>query len=576
MKELDTLRQISATIDNPDNSLAATLESVVHLLPTAFTDPDRTTARIRYDGIDASTDSGSCAAPDHSHIVPISDDTDLEIQIATDGTEQEVLDEEIALIETVAVLLQQYVERSKNVSELERTKDVLLHAERLGKTGAWEFNLETGSMYWTKGAKRIHGLQDGNIDSVDEIYEVIHPDHRERVRETIETAIEQGTVGEVTAPIIRPDGTERTLHIEAEIETDASDRLLRGFIQDITTRQERNRELREAKNRLDVALSEAKAGIWEWNLETDELFWSDELLDLLGLTREEFDRKFQTFDSLLHPDDSEAVNAALETALETGKPYRVEQRIRNASGEYLWFDVRGLVLANADPRRMVGIGIDITDRKEQEFQLQRQRDRLEEFASVVSHDLRNPLNVITGRLALAKEDCESPHLDSIERSATRMEELIEDLLTLARRGEQVNSMDPVDLPHVITNCWGNVSTTRASIAVETDQTILADQNRLQQLFENLFRNAIQHGGADVTVTVGSLADGFFVEDDGVGIPAAKRERVFETGYSTGSEGTGFGLSIVQQIVHAHGWEIRATEGSDGGARFEITNVDRAQ
>lgn len=86
-------------------------------------------------------------------------------------------------------------------------------------------------------------------------------------------------------------------------------------------------------------------------------------------------------------------------------------------------------------------------------------------------------------------------------------------------------------------------------------------------------NAVELTTPDVTVSVGELPGGFYVADDGPGIPPAERERVFDTGYSTTDDGTGFGLSIVQRAVDAHGWEITVTEGTDGGARFEITGVD---
>lgn len=93
-----------------------------------------------------------------------------------------------------------------------------------------------------------------------------------------------------------------------------------------------------------------------------------------------------------------------------------------------------------------------------------------------------------------------------------------------------------------------------------------------QLLENLFRNAVEHGGPDVTVEVGALEDGFFVEDDGPGIPSDARDEVFDVGYSSADDGSGFGLSIVRRIATAHGWDISVTEGTDGGARFEITDV----
>jgi PAS domain S-box-containing protein len=211
--------------------------------------------------------------------------------------------------------------------------------------------------------------------------------------------------------------------------------------------------------------------------------------------------------------------------------------------------------------------------RSRERRLTRQNDRLEEFASIVSHDLRNPLNVAEGRLELAQEDCDSAQLDHIEQAHDRMKALIEDLLVLAREGRDVTDIEAVDLATMVDSCWANVETADATLLVDTEGSIRSDENRLKQVFENLFRNAVEHGGEDVTVTVGELENGFYVEDDGLGIPDEKREAVFEVGYSTGQVGTGFGLGIVAEIVEAHDWDIHLVEGTDGGARFEITGVE---
>jgi PAS domain S-box-containing protein len=217
--------------------------------------------------------------------------------------------------------------------------------------------------------------------------------------------------------------------------------------------------------------------------------------------------------------------------------------------------------------------------------LERQNDRLEEFASVVSHDLRNPLNVAQGRTELAAADCDSEHLDAVSRAHTRMETLISDLLRLAREGEQVRETQPVRLSELVESCWETVETDDASLTVERDLRFRADANRFRQVIENLVRNALEHGGRNVAITVGALGDGhadgagstaseagFFVEDNGPGIPPKSREDVFDAGYSTSQEGAGFGLRIVEQVVTAHGWSIDVTDGAAGGARFEITGV----
>jgi signal transduction histidine kinase len=206
-------------------------------------------------------------------------------------------------------------------------------------------------------------------------------------------------------------------------------------------------------------------------------------------------------------------------------------------------------------------------------ELARQNERLEEFASVVSHDLRNPLNVARGRFELATEGRDGEHVAAVERAHERMSDLIDDLLTLARGGDSVGDAEPVPLADVVRNCWRTVDTADATIHVDAASAVYADRSRLQQLLENFLRNSVEHGGDGVTVTVGELDDGFYVADDGPGIPAGERENVFDAGYSTSTDGTGFGLSIVREVADAHGWTVRAVESDDGGARFEVTGVE---
>lgn len=236
----------------------------------------------------------------------------------------------------------------------------------------------------------------------------------------------------------------------------------------------------------------------------------------------------------------------------------------------------------------------VLDRVEREMELrshqrtlETQNERLEEFASIVSHDLRNPLSVAEGHLQLASEDCDSPALSKVEEAHRRMDGIITDLLGLARAGQTIEETEPVDLAAVAADAWGMVETTGGTLEIEFEAaTIDADRSRLGQLLENLFRNAIEHGTADadrgaleggtdrppaVTVRIGLLAEnaGFYVEDDGPGIPPEDRDRVFTPGYTTNEGGTGLGLAVVTRIVAAHGWSIEVVDATIGGTRFEV-------
>ena len=159
-------------------------------------------------------------------------------------------------------------------------------------------------------------------------------------------------------------------------------------------------------------------------------------------------------------------------------------------------------------------------------------------------------------------------------------------MKLARQGQDVSETEQVDLETVVRRAWSTVSTGDASLDLAADLgDVEADDGRLQELFENLFRNAVEHVGDSVTVRVGVLGDpgrdstpphggrdGFYVDDDGPGIPEDERDKVFEHGHTTAEDGWGLGLSIVSSIVDAHGWDVTATESGDGGARFEISTA----
>jgi len=209
------------------------------------------------------------------------------------------------------------------------------------------------------------------------------------------------------------------------------------------------------------------------------------------------------------------------------------------------------------------------ERHHQQQELRRQNERLERFASVVSHDLRNPLAVAMGRVEMIEDNDE--HVSTIADNLDRMEAIIDDVLTLAREGRSVDETEAVDLAVLADDCWANVETCSASLSTDA-VTIEADPNRCQQLLENLLRNSIEHVGEEVSIHIGRLPNGFYVEDDGPGIPPEDRDEVFNAGFTTNRNGTGFGLNIVKETAEAHGWSVSITDGSEGGARFEFTGV----
>ena len=377
---------------------------------------------------------------------------------------------------------------------------------------------------------------------------------------------------------------------------------------------------------------------------------------VLGIDPETLDHEDAV--SRAHEDDRETVRAAFVEALDRpGETIEFGCRVRDADGDHRAFDIRAKNLLY-DPiiQGVVVNAHDVTEREANERRLERQNEQLDAFASVISHDLRNPLNVAQGYLDLLRDDPAPEHIDRVARAHERMESIVSDVLALARSGSRVGETEAVDLREAAEAAWANVVTRDATLTVAADASVAADRTRLLHLFENLFRNSVEHGstnsrtwsgdsvehgstdsrarpddsvehgstnsrtasgdiaerssassqtGSDdsvehgsrddwdssgvtagarstgitdaggPTIRVGRLdgGDGFYVADDGPGVPSEDRERVFESGYSTSGAGTGLGLAIVRAVADAHGWKSSCVAADGGGARFEFRGAD---
>jgi signal transduction histidine kinase len=211
--------------------------------------------------------------------------------------------------------------------------------------------------------------------------------------------------------------------------------------------------------------------------------------------------------------------------------------------------------------------------RERADRLEVRTDRLVAIISRVSHDLRNPLNVAQGYADILGAQSDGDRATPLLNALDRIETMIDELLVFSHRSYEPDDPEPVALDAMARESWQQVDTGDCELQVETEQVIRADPDRLQHLFENLYRNAVEHAGP-TTVRVGVLADrtGFYVADDGPGIPPADRESVFEAGFTTEADGTGLGLDIVAEICAAHEWTVSVTESAGGGARFEVESV----
>lgn len=385
----------------------------------------------------------------------------------------------------------------------------------------------------------------------------------------------------------RKDGTEfwNRVRIAPLFDDDGVIDFFVGFQDDITPRKTCEELLRSNTARLE-ALSEHSPDLVVVHTDDgsirdvnqrmcEELGYSE--AELVGKTVWELDptsepERSRSFWAGLPPNEPTRFEGALERRDGTTFPTEVHLIELNVDGEDLF----------------VAMIRDISEQKQREAELVEQNERLDRFASVVSHDLRNPLQVAMGRLELLADDCDSDHIDDISRALDRMDDLISDLLVLAHDGNDAMDIQSVALSDLARTCWQNVMTGDATLTVETELGLDANPEQLQQLLENLFRNAVEHGSTGnqtasgdavehgsgdggVAVTAGETDRGFYVEDDGVGIDPEDRDTVFEAGYTTSAQGTRFGLNIVSQIAAAHDWEVgsrrapRAVRGSSSAS-----------
>lgn len=510
--------------------------------------------------------------------------------------------------------------------ELREATLLLESATQAGAIGTWKWDVQTDRLIASEEFAHTFGLDPDDVEegvSLDQFVSTIHEADRDRVERSIEEAIEKTGEYEEEYRVWDENGDRRWVLARGHVEYDEDGTPVRfpGALTDITRRkvQERERQqttvflqdLYDVTTDPDATLEEKVSKVLE--LGTDRLGLEYGFLSRIdvGSTHDEFAGTQTIVEAtgdhpLLQPDKSHPLTESycrnvLDREAMLAIPDVGDSPIgddlaarRFELGSYIGSHVTidgslygTLCFAASDPRddafsdadraivRLVNrwVGYEL-ERHRSRLALERTNERLEAFTSVVSHDLRNPLNVATGHLEQAMTDASDENLREVDRALCRIETMIEDLLTLARQGSEAVDLERLDLAAASRRAWNTVATADASLAVETDRVIRADRTSLQQILENLVRNAVEHGPDDVSVTVGDLENGFSVEDDGPGIDPSDSERVFEHGYTDAQNGTGLGLSIVDQAVAAQDWAIAVTEASDtGGARFEITNVE---
>ena len=430
-----------------------------------------------------------------------------------------------------------------------------------------------GAVRWASpSVERVLGYDRETLVGED-LFGYVHPDDEERVAALVEdpAGTAEADVEPVRYRMRCDDETWREMETASPVRREPETGGATLVATDVTEAL----QLERGVERYEVILGALDDGVYAITPEGEIVYVNESYARMKGVDREEL------VGTSIYEWGSEGATEKIlraREALEVGEREVgvVEFEFTTVGGGTIPVEMRFSTVNRPDDElERAGVVRDVTDRKARERALREKNERLEEFASIVSHDLRNPLNVAQGRVRMAIDAGSTEGLAAADEALCRIEEMVGDLLTLAREGRTIEETQQVGLADAVREAWGTTDTESATLTVEdaAEVTIVADPGRLRNLLENLLRNATRHGGDGVAVTVGATDEGFFVEDDGRGIPAADRERVFESGYTTGDGGTGFGMSIVERIAEAHGWSVSVGEGADGGARISVTDVD---
>lgn len=505
---------------------------------------------------------------------------------------------------------QKYISIRTDVTHLKQTEQRLIEAQSLAKMGYWEADLITGELEWSDYIYDIFGFDKAHFSpSVEAFKKAVHPDDVELVEASERKASISG-VHDVVHRIIRPDGKIRYVH-ELGQGYRKNGQLIRlsGTVQDITDLKEVEAALKKSEQRLNLSQRFANIGTWDWNIKTNEIFWSERISPLFGGEQAELETSYDSFLNAVHPDDRQKVVEAVSKCIEHGMEYDIEHRVVWQDGTVRWVHELGDTVRDQDgnPTNMLGVVQDITRRKEAEENLIQALERAEkadkaksEFLSSMSHELRTPLNSIIGFSDLLGmsdlPEKEQHQVDHISASGHHLLALINQLLELSKieQGEVELKMTDVSLEDTVHYCLSTVDPMAQKYLVELERPdwtsfeyhVYADELKLKQVMLNFLSNAIKYNRPDGKVTLAAtlLETGkvrISVTDTGYGIPKDKQSNVFNSydrlGHESSTiEGTGIGLNITQQLVFLMGGDIgffsQENEGSCFWVDFPLSTI----
>jgi PAS domain S-box-containing protein len=492
----------------------------------------------------------------------------------------------------IAVLLERdllYDELKASQSDLAVKQRRLNEAQQIARLGSFTWDVRTNAVTWSDSMYRILGFEPGAIAPSFERYQSRwHADERVAIDAYLRAALETKQPFEYDQRLVMSDGAIRVVQTRGEVLTDAAGAttFLVGTVLDVTERAAAEEAQRRSEERFQLATRATNDALWDWVPGTNAVWWNDGFYTLFGYARAGVALTRDAWIALIHPDDREAVRAAVEQALASDETvFTCEYRLRRADGVYAWVFDRGYLVRGGDgqPLRMIGSMMDITSRKDAE----RMKS---DFVSFVSHQLRTPLSGMNWMLELANDTPGLPdeargYIAEARESAARLGGLVNDLLDVSRleSGRLALTLEIVELETVTRSVLDEARTIAADkghhITLECIEpaTIHADAQLMRQAVANLVSNAIKYTPPGGTIRVALTREHgrqqWTVTDSGIGIPKAAQGRLFEKFFradnavSMATEGTGLGLHLVRLIVEQFGGTIWCDSAEGHGATF---------
>jgi PAS domain S-box-containing protein len=485
-----------------------------------------------------------------------------------------------------------------------RSEERFAIISRITNDAIWDWDLTTDLIWWNQSIEKIAGIDPNELPQTIVSWEQhIHPDDRERVVSSINKVIESGG-REWTAEYRyrRHDGEDRFMLDRGCVIRDEGGRPIRmlGGMTDITERKQAEESLHIAVRRFETLANLIPQFVWSARPDGYHDFFNERWYEFTGMPRNG-DQGWNWKD-YLHPDDFETTIAVWNHCLQTGEPYQIEYRFRRArDGAYVWFIGRALPIRDPEGRisRWFGTCTDIDDQRragerlealvhQRTAQLRESVSDLEHFSYTLTHDMRAPLRAMQGYAHILMEEHASQidpegsdYLRRIMSAADRMDHLILDALNYSKVVKAELTLTPVEtgpLLRGLIESYPEFQSPHAEVfLLEPLPVVWGNVSGLTQCFSNLLVNAVKFvkAGERPRVRVWAEERGervcLWFEDNGIGIPAQHRERVFQMfeRLNPSYEGTGVGLALVRKVTERMRGHVGVEPGVNGGSRFWI-------